>query len=91
MGGIAGIGRVVSRFVKQFIREERANVAMIFALSFVALVSAAGAGIDLVPERTGFRKGCQFGAIAGLRDLLPGGDSAVVLDLFQSAEHRLVG
>src|SRR4030088_2807355 len=47
MGGIAGIGRVVSRFVKQFIREERANTAMIFALSFVTLVSAAGSGIDL--------------------------------------------
>ena len=47
MGGIAGIGRVVSRFVKQFIREERANTAMIFALTFVSLVSAAGAGIDV--------------------------------------------
>jgi Flp pilus assembly protein TadG len=47
MGGIAGIGRVVSRFVKQFIREERANTAMIFAMTFVSLVSAAGAGIDL--------------------------------------------
>ena len=47
MGGIAGIGRVVSRFVKQFIREERANTAMIFALTFVSLVTAAGGGIDV--------------------------------------------
>ena len=47
MGGIGGIGRVVTRFVKQFIREERANIAMIFALSFVTLISSVGAGIDL--------------------------------------------
>ena len=47
MGGIGGIGRVISRFVKQFIGEERANIAMIFALSFVTLVGAVGGGIDL--------------------------------------------
>ena len=33
----------------------------------------------------------EFGAVAGLRHLLPGGDGAVLLDLFQSAEYRLVG
>ena len=35
--------------------------------------------------------GLEFGAVAGLRRFLPRGDGAVVLDLFQSAKHWLVG
>ena len=53
--------------------------------------AGVGAGVNLVPERAGFGKRCQFGAVAGIRHLLPGGDGAVVLDLLQSAEHGLIG
>jgi hypothetical protein len=44
-----------------------------------------------VPEGAGLGQFGEFGAVAGLRRFLPGGDGAVVLDLFQSAEHGLVG
>ena len=36
-----------ARWVKQFVRAERANTAMIFALASVSLLTAGGAGIDL--------------------------------------------
>jgi hypothetical protein len=45
----------------------------------------------LVPQSAGFGQPRQFGAVAGLRGLLPGCDSAVVFNLLQSAEHGLVG
>ncbi len=53
--------------------------------------AGVGAGIELVPERAGFGKRRQFGLVPGLRDLFPGGDGAVVLDLLQSAQHGLIG
>src|SRR5580692_3203037 len=33
----------------------------------------------------------EFGAVPGLRCFLPGGDGAIVFDLFESAEHGLIG
>src|SRR5215813_9102886 len=50
-----------------------------------------GAGIQLGPELAVFRQSTQFGAISAFRDLLPFGNLAIVLDLFQPAEDRLIG
>ena len=63
------------------------------AVPGAALLSQAGVGtgVELVPESAGFRKRCQFGLVSRLRDLLPGRDGAVVLDLLQTAEHGLIG
>src|ERR1700704_1032938 len=47
MGGIGGIGRVVARFAKIFLRGDRANVAVIFGLTAITIMGVAGAGIDL--------------------------------------------
>ena len=57
----------------------------------ISAQAGVGAGIQLVPERAGLGKRRQFGAVAGLRRLLPGRDRAVLFDLFQAAQHRLVG
>ncbi len=60
--------------------------------SFALLAEAGvGARVELVPESAGFGQFGEFGAVAGLRRFLPGGDGAEVLDLFQAAEHGLVG
>ena len=63
------------------------------ALPLAALLPDAGVGarIQLVPERAGLGKFGQFRAVAGRGRLLPRGDGAVLLDLLQPAEHRLVG
>ena len=53
--------------------------------------TSVGAGVNFVPERAGFRERCEFGTVSSIRYLLPRGDSAVVLDLLQSAKHGLVG
>ena len=103
----SGIGRVLGLLLDRKIGKEQVmidddDVALHrFAVHFgdeAAVPGAAfltqagiGAGVDLVPERAGFGKRRQLGAVSGLRHLLPGGDGAVVLDLFQSAEHGLVG
>ena len=47
MRGIGQFGKYAARWVKQFVRSERANTAMIFALASVSLLTAGGAGIDL--------------------------------------------
>lgn len=47
MGGIGGISRVLARFVKIFLHETRANVAVIFGLTAITIMGVAGAGIDL--------------------------------------------
>src|SRR5258708_6354937 len=62
-------------------------------LPFLAFLAETGigAGVELVPESARLGQFREFRAIASLRRLLPRGDGAVVLDLFQSAEHRLVG
>src|SRR5208282_360062 len=64
--------------------------AAVVLLAFLA-EAGVGAGIELVPEGACLGQFGEFGAISGLRRLLPGGDSAVVFDFFQSAEHGLIG
>ncbi len=63
------------------------------SLKCAALLAQAGLGarIQLVPQRAGLRQRRQFRAVTGLRRLLPGSDGAIVLDLLQSRQHRLVG
>ncbi len=63
------------------------------ALPGAAFLSQTGvrAGVELVPQGAGLWKRGQFGFISRLRDLLPGRNGAVVLDLLQAAEHRLIG
>ena len=40
------IGRYAAHLVKRFVRSERGNTAMIFALASIGLVTAAGAAVD---------------------------------------------
>lgn len=47
MRGLGETGRRAARWVKDFLRSERANTAMIFALASVSLFTASGAGIDM--------------------------------------------
>ena len=63
------------------------EAAVVF-LTFLAEASV-GPGVELRPESARLRR--EFGAIAGLGCFLPGGNGAVVLNLFQPAEHGLVG
>ena len=53
------------------------------AVPGAAFLSQAGigAGVDLVPERAGLRKGRQLGPVPGIRHLFPCRDGAVMLDL----------
>src|ERR1700676_1410711 len=51
--------------------------------------ASVGACVDLMPERAGLGQLGEFRAVSGLRRLLPGGDGAIVLDFFQSAQYRL--
>ena len=62
-------------------------------LPFLASLAEAGigAGVELVPKGARLRQFREFRAVASLRRFLPRGDGAVLLDLFQPAEHRLVG
>src|ERR1035441_4524662 len=59
-------------------------------LAFLAETSI-GPRVEFVPKSAGLGQFREFRAVAGLRCLLPRGDSAVVLNLFQPAEHGLVG
>ncbi len=52
--------------------------------------AGVGAGIELVPEGGGFGEGGELGAVAGFSDALPLGDLAVLVDLVQSRQNRLV-
>ena len=63
------------------------------AVVFFAFLSQTGIGpgVEFVPESAGLGQFREFRAVAGLRRLFPRGDGAVMLDLFQPAEHRLVG
>ncbi len=63
--------------------------AAVVVFTFLA-EAGVGAGIELVPNGAGLGQFGEFGAVSGLRCLLPGGDGAVVLDLFESAEDGLV-
>ena len=47
--------------------------------------------IQLVPESACLRQGREFGAVAGMRGLLPGSDRAVVLDFLEPGKHGLIG
>src|ERR1700685_1165865 len=53
--------------------------------------ASVGARVDLMPERAGLGQFRQFGAVSGLRRLLPRGDGAIVLNLLQAAQHGLAG
>src|SRR5271157_5532126 len=63
------------------------------AVVFFTLLAEAGIGpgIKFVPEGARLGQFREFGAIAGLGCLFPRGDGAIVLDLFEAAEHGLVG
>ena len=50
-----------------------------------------GAGVELGPERTGFGKGGEFGAVAGGGLLVPIEQGAEFLDLIEAAEDGLAG
>ena len=52
--------------------------------------AGVGAGVELVPKRAGFGHAGQFRAVAGFGDLFPLGDLAVLVDLFQARQNRLV-
>ena len=62
-------------------------------LPFLAFLpeTGIGAGVELVPKSARLGQFREFRAVARLRGFLPCGDGAVLLDLFQAAEHRLVG
>src|SRR5579863_5180358 len=62
------------------------------AVKLAAFLADAGigAGIQLVPEQAGFRQLSQLSPVAGAGRLFPSGNGAVLLDLFQSAQHRLI-
>lgn len=47
MRTLGEIGRYAAQWLKQFVRSDRANTAMIFGLASVSLLSAGGAGIDV--------------------------------------------
>ena len=63
------------------------------ALPLAALLPDAGfrTCVQLVPEQADLGKLSQFGAIAGLCRLLPRGNRAILLNLIQPAQHRLIG
>ena len=50
-----------------------------------------GAGIELVPERAGFGQFGEFGAVSGGGGFFPGGNGAILFDLFEAAKDGLVG
>src|ERR1700674_2072797 len=53
--------------------------------------TGVGTRVDLMPERAGLGEFREFGAVSGLRRLLPRGNGAVVLDLLQAAQYWLAG
>ena len=53
--------------------------------------ASVGACVDLVPERAGLGQFREFRPVSGLRRFLPRGNCTIVLDLFQTAQHRLAG
>src|SRR5258708_26103100 len=62
------------------------------ALPLLALLSGAavGARIELLPELIGFRQLLELGAVAAFCNRLPLSNLAILLDLLQSVEHRLI-
>src|SRR5262249_47430247 len=63
------------------------------ALPLLAFLTGAAVSprVQLVPELGVFGKLCKFGAVAGFRQGLPGGDLAIMLNFFEPREHGLVG
>src|SRR6202012_4843008 len=49
-----------------------------------------GAGVELVPEGAGLGQAGELGAVAGFSGLLPVGDLAVLVDLFEAIEYGLI-
>src|SRR5580693_4724987 len=66
------------------------NEAAIIFFAFLA-ETGIGARIEFVPKGARLGQFGEFGAVPGLRCFLPGGDGAIVFDLFESAEHGLIG
>ena len=107
LGKHAGVGRALGFELDGEVGEEQVVVhdddvalgrvaahlgdeAAVIVLAFLA-ETGIGPRIELVPESAGFGQFGEFGAIAGLRCFLPGGDGAEMLNLFQPAENRLIG
>src|ERR1035438_10667504 len=63
------------------------------ALPLAALLPDAGlgTGVQLGPERAGLGKLGKFRAVPGRGGLLPRRNRAILLNLFQSAQHGLIG
>src|ERR1035438_7417947 len=53
--------------------------------------ASVGAGIQFVPKCAGFGEFREFRSIPGRSRLLPRGNRAILLDLFQSVRHWLTG
>src|SRR5438270_13908771 len=66
---------------------DKAAVPLLAFLSGTAL----GTGVELLPKLGVFRKPFQLGAITALGRSFPFGDLAVLLNLLQPAQNRLVG
>ena len=100
-----GIGRVIGLLLDRQVREKKVmihdhDVALRrlaphhgneAAIKFAALLpgTAVGTGVQLVPERARLRHGHQFGAVPGRRKFFPARDFGEMIDLFQSAQHRI--
>jgi len=52
--------------------------------------ASVGACVELVPQQAGLGQFRQLGAVPRSSRLLPGSDSAILLDLLQSAQHGLI-
>ena len=63
------------------------------AIKLAALLPGAGVGtgIQFVPEKAGLGQLRELGSIPGAGILLPRRDGALLLDLVEPAQHRLIG
>ena len=63
------------------------------AIEFAALLARTGIcpRVQFVPEQARFRKLGKLGAVSGGGGLFPGCNGAILFDLFQSAQHGLIG
>ena len=63
------------------------------ALVLFAFLTEAGigAGVEFVPEHTGFGQFGEFGAVAGTSGFFPGGDGAVLFDFIEAGKNGLIG
>ncbi len=61
-------------------------------LKLAALLTNAGLGarVEFVPQQAGLRQFRQLGPVARAGRFFPGGDGAILLDLLQAVQHRLI-